>query len=104
MKKSMLIAVAAAIAATGFAVQAETMQMHSLADSPANTAAGVPRPDRGLSMNTVRARFGTPPEVIGPVGDPPITRWIYPDYTVFFEHSHVIHSVVHRDLRAASQP
>ncbi|MCB1660956.1 MAG: hypothetical protein KDI39_22300, partial [Pseudomonadales bacterium] len=27
------------------------------------------------------------------IGKPPITRWIYPDYTVVFEYKHVVQSV-----------
>ena len=50
-------------------------------------------PDRGTSMAQVQANFGVPASKSGPVGDPPITRWEYADFTVFFEYSHVIHSV-----------
>jgi len=28
------------------------------------------------------------------VGKPPISRWEYPGFVVYFEHEHVIHSVV----------
>jgi hypothetical protein len=31
------------------------------------------------------------------VGDPPITRWVYDRFTVYFENDRVIHSVVHHD-------
>ena len=50
-------------------------------------------PDRGTSMAQVQARFGVPASKSGPVGDPPITRWEYADFVVFFEYSHVIHPV-----------
>lgn len=52
-------------------------------------------PGRGLTMDQVEARFGAPSEKLPAVGDPPITRWVYPDYTVYFEHKWVIDSVVH---------
>ena len=61
-----------------------------------NLDAATPRPDRGVTMNSVRSRFGDPAEVRGPVGDPPITRWVYSDFTVFFEHNRVIHAVARR--------
>lgn len=51
------------------------------------------RPVRGLSMAYVEERFGAPQSRSGPVGDPPITRWDYGDFVVFFEHRHVIHAV-----------
>jgi hypothetical protein len=50
-------------------------------------------PGRGASMSQVEKHFGQPREKVAPVGQPPITRWIYSDYTVYFEHEYVIHSV-----------
>lgn len=52
-------------------------------------------PDNGLRMTAVEARFGAPVERRGPIGEPPITRWIYQDYSVYFEHDLVIESVLH---------
>lgn len=51
-------------------------------------------PGNGLTMNQVESRYGSPIEKRSAVGDPPITRWVYPDYSVFFEHNLVIESVV----------
>lgn len=51
------------------------------------------RPSRGLSMTKVEARWGAPENRSGPVGKPPITRWDYPGFVVFFEHQHVVHAV-----------
>jgi hypothetical protein len=48
-------------------------------------------------MAAVEAKFGTPEQKIAAVGEPPITRWIYPEFEVFFEYDKVIHSVVKRD-------
>lgn len=53
----------------------------------------VERPARGTSMRAVQAKFGEPAGRSGPVGSPPITRWDYPGFSVFFEHDHVIHAV-----------
>ena len=50
-------------------------------------------PGRGASMSQVEKYFGQPREKLAPVGNPPITRWIYSNYTVYFEHQYVIHSV-----------
>jgi hypothetical protein len=47
-------------------------------------------------MEQVRPRFGEPREELAPVGEPPIGRWIYPAYTVYFENDLVLTSVVHR--------
>ena len=53
-------------------------------------------PGNGMSMDQVSQRFGEPKEKVGAVGDPPISRWVYDGYTVFFEHDLVLHAVIHR--------
>lgn len=53
-------------------------------------------PDRGTSMKSVRARLGDPNRRIGPVGEPPIARWVYDRFTVYFEHDRVLHAVKNR--------
>lgn len=53
------------------------------------------RPRHGLSMDQVTARFGAPDQQQPAVGNPPITRWVYSSFTVYFEGNHVIHSVLH---------
>lgn len=50
-------------------------------------------PPQGMSMATVQKNFGTPTSKTQAIGRPPITRWIYPDYTVIFEYKHVVQSV-----------
>lgn len=63
--------------------------------APAPEAIQAPAmPAKGLSMVQVEKKLGAPKEKQQPVGNPPITRWVYPGYTVYFENSHVIHSVV----------
>ena len=56
-------------------------------------------PKRGLTMNDVEKHFGAPvtrhPAVGGASAQqPPITRWDYNGFSVFFEHDRVIDSVV----------
>jgi outer membrane protein assembly factor BamE (lipoprotein component of BamABCDE complex) len=67
----------------------------SIINQPANTAEGVQRPERGLTKQQVESLFGSPLEKIPAVGEPPISRWVYDKYTVYFEHEYVIHSAVH---------
>ena len=50
-------------------------------------------PARGTSMDSVLSQSGEPENKLEAIGQPPITRWIYSDYTVYFEHQSVIHSV-----------
>jgi hypothetical protein len=54
------------------------------------------RPHRGMSHADVQARFGAPTARVAPVGEPPISRWTYPKFIVYFEHDRVIHTVVKR--------
>ena len=56
----------------------------------------VPKPNHGLSMDQVETKFGQPLEKVAAVGEPPITRWRYQNFTVYFEHNKVIHAVSHR--------
>jgi hypothetical protein len=48
---------------------------------------------RGLSMSQVEQRYGEPSRRLGAVGDPPISRWVYPQFVVYFEGQYVIHAV-----------
>ena len=52
------------------------------------------RPKRGITMSEVEKRFGAPLTRHPTVGRPPITRWDYSGFSVFFEHDRVIHAVV----------
>lgn len=56
---------------------------------------GMDLPRHGITMDAVASRYGEPDRRVAPVGDPPITRWIYPAFTVYFEHRHVIDAVTH---------
>ena len=51
-------------------------------------------PARGMTMSQVTTKFGAPVSKVPAVGNPPISRWEYPSFIVYFEHDHVIHSVV----------
>ena len=51
------------------------------------------RPTRGMSMERVESRFGAPSNQRAAIGDPPISRWEYPGFVVYFEYKYVIHAV-----------
>lgn len=74
------------------------------ASTYANTAANTPDilPDRSMSKAAVRQQFGPPERSFTPVGDPPITRWDYPGFRVFFEYDLVLHTVVPGDFPVIS--
>lgn len=52
-------------------------------------------PNNGLSKEDVETKFGAPRDKHGPVGDPPISRWDYETYSVYFEYDLVLFSVLH---------
>lgn len=51
------------------------------------------KPTRGMTQQAVEANYGAPQNMRSPVGDPPITRWEYAGFVVFFEYDKVIHAV-----------
>jgi hypothetical protein len=51
------------------------------------------RPKRGMSMNAVESTWGQPIAKRNAIGEPPISRWEYSSFIVYFEYSHVIHAV-----------
>lgn len=54
---------------------------------------GLQLPARGQSANSVRQRFGEPSRAYPAVGSPPISRWEYSGFAVYFEYDHVVHAV-----------
>ncbi len=51
-------------------------------------------PENGLSKADVESRFGAPGQRHAAVGDPPITRWDYGEYSVYFEYDLVLFTVL----------
>lgn len=50
-------------------------------------------PQRGTSTSQVQRQHGEPVTRHAAVGQPPITRWDYAGFSVYFEYDHVVHSV-----------
>ena len=67
-------------------------------NNPALTKKSEDLPGRGLTMRKVEKRYGKPLEVLEATGKPPITRWIYKEFTVFFEGPYVIHAVINHPV------
>jgi hypothetical protein len=83
--------VAAILGLLAGAAQAETI---ALGDEVMVRDSDIARPARGMTMHAVEAKFGAPQQRHPAVGQPPISRWDYHGFTVFFEHDRVIHAVV----------
>lgn len=86
-----LLLLTGGFAAAG-AVQAEQVKLPIEPESKNRQALELPR--HGQSEASVRARFGSPEDSQGPVGEPPIKQWHYPDFVVYLEGDKVIHSVI----------
>jgi len=61
---------------------------------PETTEYSIQLPGRGMTMEAVQNRFGEAIEKFPAVGEPPITRWVYNNFSVYFESEYVIHAVV----------
>lgn len=58
-------------------------------------------PARGATTAQVQARYGAPSQKLEPRGGqkrqwPTINRWVYPDFTVYFERDRVIDAVLNQ--------
>lgn len=63
------------------------------------SAPAMQTPGKGVNMASVRQQYGDPISEGSTIGDPPITRWEYDGFSVYFEHDLVLHSVIHRPNR-----
>lgn len=80
-----------------FCANAETLRI-PLGQQGATTAQ---LPQRGESQRAVLERFGLADEEHPAVGSPPISRWDYREFSVYFEYDHVINSVRHHRPRTS---
>jgi hypothetical protein len=93
MKTHALVVLLCCLAPAGAAV-AETLVVN---DQVQVRNSSVERPSRGSTMASVEQHFGAPSQKHATVGgapaQPPITRWDYPSFSVFFERDRVITAV-----------
>jgi hypothetical protein len=80
----------------GFAVNVQSQNLDMSANNQSSTFNQAGKPTRGMTQANVQANFGSPQNTRQPIGDPPITRWEYADFVVFFEYDKVIHAVTKR--------
>jgi hypothetical protein len=85
------------IAAAGLvsgAALADTLQMGGTENAARFEQPG--KPTRGMTEASVASTYGQPNSKRPAVGDPPISRWEYNEFVVFFEYDKVIHAVSRR--------
>ena len=91
LTKTVLLALSLGLA---MAAGAQNLDMTATERSATFDAPG--KPTRGMTQTAVEASFGAPQSVRDAIGDPPITRWEYAGFVVFFEYDKVIHAVSKR--------
>lgn len=89
-----------AVITSGYSVQsqADTLQI------PINqqgSQVNINLPQFGDSQQQVLSLHGEPVKRYPSVGQPPITRWDYADFSVYFEYKTVINSVKHHQPKVA---
>lgn len=99
MQKTLLLAATGLLMACT-AVYADNLELPSASvDVQAAVPAVINLPRRGQEMRLVLQEYGEPQVKHPAVGGgqprhPPITRWDYAGFSVFFENSHVVDAVV----------
>ncbi|HEY4215346.1 MAG TPA: hypothetical protein VGM84_27995 [Steroidobacteraceae bacterium] len=92
--KTRMLAIACGLAATAVVASAAFAETVVVNDQVTVKQSSVDGPRRGITMTQVEARFGAPVTKHATVGEPPITRWDYTGFSVFFERDRVIDTVV----------
>jgi len=77
----------------GFVVNAGAQNLDMSRSNQAASFDAAGKPTRGMTQASVEASYGAPQSTRQAIGDPPISRWEYPGFVVFFEFDKVIHSV-----------
>ena len=80
----------------GFAVNAHAQNLDTGVSNQSSTFDQAGKPTRGMTQAKVEADYGSPQNARQAVGEPPITRWEYANFVVFFEYDRVIHAVTKR--------
>ena len=75
---------------------AETLDMEGTNSVSSSAFDQSGRPTRGMTQASVESTFGAPQQTDAAVGDPPISKWHYKDFVVYFEYDRVIHAVTKR--------
>lgn len=93
---SLLVLPAAALLAAAGPASADVLLIERV-----QAQSQVALPDRGMSMAQVEQRFGAPGERLDARGGqksdwPTINRWVYPQFTVYFERDRVINAVLNQ--------
>jgi hypothetical protein len=101
MNRCVLTSIAAAVFALGSLAVATSARADTLLIERVEKSQSMALPARGSSMADVEARYGAPLDKLEPRGGqnpqwPVINRWVYSEFTVYFEHTHVVNVVARK--------
>lgn len=82
----------------------DILLLEGIDKEPPNTLDGLPRPKTGMTAKHVLDVFGKPDNLTKPIGKPPISRWEYANFFVFFESDHVINTVMKKSNELQNNP
>lgn len=92
MLKVLIVALPLTFAVTSHSISADNMALPVSEQGQQ----GIETPRNGQNKAKVESAFGQPLQRIAAVGEPPISKWVYQDFTVYFENDIVLHAVRHR--------
>ena len=82
------------VASAAFLSPVTTLNADVLLIEEVRQAERMQLPVNGMSKDDVRSQYGAPAQTHSPVGDPPITRWDYEQWSVYFEYDLVLFTVL----------
>lgn len=94
---SLVFGVATAPADTTSNVQTNGTVLEMQRSDADVSGAALNLPPRGTTKDEVLAEYGQPVKKHPAVGDPPITRWDYGQFSMYFEYNLFLHAVVPSD-------
>lgn len=99
MNTRFLVSIGILVSAAGF--HAAPAKADTLLVDRVKEERSMATPRRGMTMAQVERNYGAPTDKMPTAGGdtalhPPINRWVYPNYIVYFERNHVINSVAQR--------
>jgi len=96
------LSIVIALSSLGLTTSTAYSEVLNIPDAPQSFS--VTLPGRGMTMTKVLENFGEPQSKDPEVGQPPITRWHYPNYIVVFEYQYVIHALTTNKPMGLMQP
>lgn len=92
-RKILLMSITSTLMASTLVLTSIAEEIRIPVGEQAKTQPVVDMPTKGMSKERVKSLFGDALEEIPAKGEPPISRWKYQEFTVYFDNNTVIHCV-----------